>query len=163
MSRRNHTHVDAMRAATSQTLELLLLQNPQQFRLQRQRNIPYLIEEQCPFVGHFETPNFLSDGSGEGALFVPEEFTFQQIKGNGGTVHPYERVSASWADLVNGARDELLPSSGLAFDESSGISWRDRPNQVEYLSKRPACSNDALKAVVRGFALHCLTSSGCDS
>src|SRR5229473_5989416 len=68
MSRRNHAHVDAMRAATSQTFELLLLQHPQKFRLQRQRNIPYLIEEQCPFVGHFETANFLRESSGESVV-----------------------------------------------------------------------------------------------
>src|SRR5260370_20025539 len=113
MSRRNHTHVDAMRAATSQTFELLLLQHAQQFRLQRQRNIPYLIEEQCPFVGHFETANFLRESSGESALFVPKEFAFQEIKGNGGTVQPYERVSAAWADIVNGARDEDRKSTRL--------------------------------------------------
>src|SRR5258707_8487808 len=163
MSRRNHTHVDAMRAATSETFELLLLQHPQQFRLQRQRNIPYLIEEQCPFVGHFETPNFLRESSGESAFLMAKEFALQQIKRNGGTVQPYEGVSSARADIVNGVRDELLPSSGLAFDESSAISGRDHPNQVEYLSKRPACSDDALKPVVRGCTLHCLTASRCDS
>src|SRR5260370_32292548 len=73
MSRRNHPHVDAMRAATTQTFELLLLQHPQQLRLQRQRNIPYLIEEQCPLVGHFETANFLRESSGEsGGLLLSE-------------------------------------------------------------------------------------------
>src|SRR5260370_25759329 len=106
MSRRNHTHVDAVRAATSQTFELLLLQHPQQFRLQRQWNIPYFIEEQCPFVGHFETANFLRESSGESALFVPKEFAFQQIKGNGGTGESFERVAAPWGAIVGGARDE---------------------------------------------------------
>jgi hypothetical protein len=28
------------------------------------------------YVGHFETADFLRDGSGEGALLVPEYFTF---------------------------------------------------------------------------------------
>ena len=85
------------------------------------------------------------------------------VKGNGGTVQPYERASAAWAEIVNSARDELLPSSGLAFDERSGISGRDHPNQVEHLSKRPACSDDALKAVVRSCTLHCLMVFGYDS
>src|SRR5260370_38593819 len=102
-----------MRAATSQTFELLLLQHPQQFRLQRQWNIPYLIEEQCPFVGHFETANFLRESSGESALFVPKEFAFQRIEGNGGTVKPYERGSAPWRRFVDRTSDVPFAMSVL--------------------------------------------------
>src|SRR5258708_12132653 len=90
MRRRNHTIVDAMRAATSQTLELLLLQHPQRFRLQRQRNIPYLIEQPCPFVGHFEPPNFLRESPAEAALSFPNQFRFQHIKPNPPPLHPSE-------------------------------------------------------------------------
>src|SRR6266853_6787337 len=121
MSRRNHTHVDAMRAATSQTFELLLLQHPQQFRLQRQRNIPYLIEEQCPFVGHFETPNFLRESSGESTLLVPEEFAFEQVKRNSSAIQLDEWAPASWTDIVNGTGNQLLARTGLSKDQDSGI------------------------------------------
>ncbi len=63
---------------------------------------------------------------------------------------------------MNGARDKFLPSSGFAFDESSGVSWRDDSNEIQYLSESPACSDDVLKAVDYTFAAHCLTVSGCD-
>src|SRR6266404_7758745 len=101
MSCRHQTDVDTVRPATSQTFELLLLQHPQQFRLQRQRNISYLIEEQCPFVGHFETPNFLRESSGESALFVAEEFAFEQVKRNSSAIQLDEWAPASWTDIVN--------------------------------------------------------------
>src|SRR5712691_1670159 len=97
-----------MRTAASQTLKLLLLQDPQQLRLQGQRNISYFIEEQCPPVSHFETANFLRDRSGESALLVPKQFALQQVKGNGRAIHLYEGASAARAHIVNGAGDQLL-------------------------------------------------------
>src|ERR1700756_5983304 len=91
-----------MGPTAAQALEFLLLQDPQQLRLQGKGNIPYFIQEQCPSIGHFETANFQSHSSGEGALLVPEEFAFQQVKGNGGAIQLDKRACAAWADVVNG-------------------------------------------------------------
>jgi hypothetical protein len=94
-----------MGSPASQTFEFLLLQYPQQLRLQSQRNIPYFIEEECSCVGHFETAHFLGDSPGESALFVAEKFAFQELKRDGRAVKLDERAPAPIADVVDGASD----------------------------------------------------------
>ena len=105
-----------MRTATSQTLKLLLLQNPQQLRLQSQGQISDFIQKEGPCIGHFEAANFLNDSPSEGAFLVSEEFAFQQVKRNGGAIQLYERTSAACADVVNGAGYQLLTSTRLPED-----------------------------------------------
>src|ERR1700751_688526 len=105
MGCRNQPDVDAMRPATSQTLELLFLQDPQQLRLQRQGQISNFVQEKGPCVGHFEAANFLRDSPRESALLVSKEFAFQQVKGNGGAIQFHERPTAACADVVNSTGD----------------------------------------------------------
>src|SRR6516162_1067834 len=99
---RNQPDIDAMRPATSQTLELLLLQNPQQFRLQTQRHISDFVQEQSSSIGHFEAANLLRHSPSESTLLVSEEFAFQQVKRNGGAIQLHKRATAACADVVNG-------------------------------------------------------------
>src|SRR5271169_6007327 len=82
-------NVDLVGSSTTQALELLFLQYPQQFGLQCRRNITHLIQEQGAFVGQFETPNLLRDGSGESSLFVAKKLAFQKIQRNGGAIKLY--------------------------------------------------------------------------
>src|SRR5271156_3197060 len=100
----NQADVAAMRPAASRTLAFLLLQDPQQLRLQHQRKIPYFIEEQCPRVSHFETAICPRDGPGEGPLFLPQELAFQQVEGSRRAIQLYERPPAVWTEIMNGAR-----------------------------------------------------------
>jgi len=65
VSSRHHAHVYAVGPSTSQTFELLFLQNPQQLGLQRQWNIADLVQKKRPLVGQFEAPDFLRDRPGE--------------------------------------------------------------------------------------------------
>jgi len=71
----NERHVDLVSPSTPQKLKLLFLQYAEQLGLQRRWNITYLVQEECAFVGHFETANLLRDGSCERALLVAKEFT----------------------------------------------------------------------------------------
>src|SRR6267378_5699308 len=118
---RNQTDVDTVRPATSQTFELLLLQYPQQLRLQGQGNVADFVEEQCSSVSHFEPANFLSDGTGESALFVAEQFAFEQVKRNSSAIQLDEWAPAAWTDIVNGTGNQLLARTGLSKDQDSGI------------------------------------------
>ena len=85
-------NVDLMSAGAAQALELLFLQNAQQLRLQRRRNVAHFIQEKRALVGQFETADLLRDGSGERTLLVAKEFTLQQIQWNGSAIQPYESV-----------------------------------------------------------------------
>src|SRR5690348_14914913 len=105
MCRRYHTHIDAMRPATSYALELLLLKHPEQLGLQSQRHVPNFVEEQSSRISHFKAANFLRKSPGKRALFMAEEFAFQQVKGNRRAIEFYERASAARAEVVDRAGD----------------------------------------------------------
>ena len=77
----HHTHIDAMGMRAAQPFELLLLQNPQQLRLQFERNIANFIQKYRAAVCGLETAYLLRHGACEGALFVTEELAFEQSPG----------------------------------------------------------------------------------
>ena len=56
-------------------------------------------------VRNFEPADSLPDGSGEGALFVPEQFTLQQPGGNSGAIQLDERLRSARAEFMNRAGD----------------------------------------------------------
>ena len=70
--RRNQTKVHLQRLRSTQPFELVIPQNPQQFRLQRQRNLPDLVQKQRALVGQFGASNSLAHRSGERAFLTTE-------------------------------------------------------------------------------------------
>ena len=63
-----------MSSGAAQALELLLLQDAEQFGLQCRRNIADLVQEERAFVGQLEASNLLRDGSSERAFLVAKKF-----------------------------------------------------------------------------------------
>ena len=57
------------------------------------------------------------DGTGEGALFVAEELAFQQPQGNGCAVYFDEGALFEGTQIMDRARDQLLPRSRLPQNE----------------------------------------------
>src|SRR5215472_9496797 len=100
-----------MAPAAASTFELLFLQDPQQFRLQRRRNVAYFVQKQRAFVGHFEAANLLRNGSGEGTLLMTEEFALQKIVGNGRAVQCDKWAIIARAEVVNRACDQFFAST----------------------------------------------------
>ncbi len=74
---RNDADINVYGLVRSQAVELALLQGTQQFRLERQRHFPHLIEQQGATVGRFELAGPRADRSGEGAAGVSKQFTFE--------------------------------------------------------------------------------------
>ena len=68
--------IDANRPGAAEPFELLLLQHTQQLRLQLQRNIADLVQEERAAVRHLEAADPLGDCPGKGALLVSEELAF---------------------------------------------------------------------------------------
>src|SRR5215469_4456999 len=122
-----------MRSSTSQTLELLLLQDPQQLGLQRQRHISDFVQEQSPTVSHFKAADFLRKGPGKRAFFVAEEFAFQQVKWNRRAIELYERSSAALAGVMDVPGDQLLARTRLSKNQDRGISWRNDFHKLQRL------------------------------
>src|SRR5438094_358735 len=73
VGRRDDAHVYLDGDAAADALELLLLQDAQQFALSGQRHLADLVEEDGPFVRQFEAPLALGDGAGEGPFLVAEQ------------------------------------------------------------------------------------------
>src|ERR1700688_4507643 len=132
----------------TQALELLFLQYPQQFRLQRRRNIAHLVQKKRAFVSQLETSNLLRYGSSECAFLVAKKFTFQEIQRNGSAVQSHERASATRTDVVNRVCDQLLACAGFSLDQHGGIGGRDPFDLFEHRFQSMTVPYDLLESAL---------------
>src|ERR1700739_5096620 len=95
----------------AQTLELLLLQDTQELRLKRQRNISHLGQQERSLIGQFETANLLRDSAGKCALLMAKKFALQQIKRDCGAIQFDERTPEPRAQVVDRAGNQFLAST----------------------------------------------------
>src|SRR5205823_5076772 len=109
----DYPDVDSFGARAAETLELPLLEHPQQLRLQLERDVADLVEEERPAVGQLETADPLRDGPGESAALVAEELALEQARRDGGAVDLDERPPSAPAQVVNGTGDQLLAGARL--------------------------------------------------
>jgi hypothetical protein len=89
------------------------LEDAQQLRLQGERHLADLVEEEVPPFACATRPVGAA-GVGEGAAGMAEELAFEQGLRDGGAIDRDEGAVLPPAALVEGARDELLPGAGLA-------------------------------------------------
>src|SRR5271165_2387763 len=89
MGRRDHPNIHLDRCSTSQALELLLLNGPQQFRLHLQADIANLIQKERASVCQLESTFSLHQSPRESSPLMPEQLAFQKSRGDGGAVHAY--------------------------------------------------------------------------
>src|SRR5207245_2147745 len=122
----DQAHVHAHRARAADALEFLLLEDAQELRLELERDVANLVEEERAFIGELEAADFLGDGAREGAAFVAEQLRFKQPRRNGGAIDLHESALAAGAQAVDGASDELLARAGLAEDEHGGAGGGDK-------------------------------------
>src|SRR5262249_31771519 len=83
---RNEPDVYLQRAASTEPLELPLLQNAQQEHLHFRGKLTDLVEKESASVSLLEAAFTALGGTAEGSTLVPEEFGRQQSVGNGGAV-----------------------------------------------------------------------------
>ena len=154
-----HVHPDRLRS--SQPLELLVLQNAQQFGLQLQRNISNFVEQQSPLIRQFQSADLLAHRSGEGSLLVAEQLAFQQSRGNGGAVHLDEAALLAPAHVVNHPRYAFFAGPGFPGDQDGGIGVGDGGRVLQYTFQGWAVTDDIV-GPVRGadFVLQITLSLG---
>src|SRR5437016_5657698 len=131
---------DRLRAADP--LELLLLEHAQELRLEVERQVTDLVEEQGAAVRELETADPSRDGTGEGAALVAEELALQEAGGDGGAVELDERATAPGAERVDQAADQLLASSRLAPDEDGRIRRGHTLDPTDDSPERQAPADD---------------------
>src|SRR5438093_1379639 len=75
-------NVDANGSRAPQALELLFLQDAQQFGLQLAGNVADFVEKKRALVGQLESADLLGDGASERPFLVPEQLALQQSHRN---------------------------------------------------------------------------------
>jgi hypothetical protein len=118
IGRSHYANIDPMSSTAAQSFELLLLQDAQQFRLEAEGHVADFIQKQRASVRSLESPYPLNYSTGESTSFMAEEFAFQKVRGDRGTVYLNERSGPAFTFLVDGTRDRFLTRSGFALDEN---------------------------------------------
>ncbi|HJY93250.1 MAG TPA: hypothetical protein VJ255_23390, partial [Candidatus Acidoferrum sp.] len=152
--RGDDAHVYAVGTTTSETFELLFLQNSEQFGLQCEWHIADFIKEECPFVSQFEAANSLCNCARKSSPFVAKELTLEQIEWNGGTVQLYQGPAAARARIVDRVSDEFLASAGLALDEHSRVRRRNPFGLLKHDSQGRAVAYDLLESADPTVLIH---------
>src|SRR5262245_35192542 len=123
--------VDADRAGASQPFELLFLEHAEQLDLKLQRNFSHLVQEKSPPVGQLKPANLRRNGPCEGALFMSEEFAFEESGWNGRTVELDKSPLATVAEIVKRPRHELLSAACFTQNQHGGVRRRDGLDMFE--------------------------------
>ena len=124
-------HVDADQFAAADAEELALGQHAQQARLQRQRHVADLVQEQAAAIGLFEAPDVPALRAGEGAGFVAEQFAFQQFGRNGRGVEGNERLARPRRFTVQRMGNQFLAGAGLTGNQHRQRRLRQPANGAE--------------------------------
>jgi hypothetical protein len=82
----DHPDIDLFLALAADRIKGPVIEDRQQFDLQRQGHIANLGEKDRPFVGQFEHPGFIAHRPGEGTLDMAEQLRFQQVRRQGTTI-----------------------------------------------------------------------------
>jgi hypothetical protein len=117
VGRRQDPHIDRHGAHPAQPLDLALLQDAQELRLQVEPQGADLVEEHRAAVGELEAAELLRVRPGEGALLVAEQLRFDQRLGDRRHVDGHERLPAALAPRVDRPRHQLLAGAALAGDQ----------------------------------------------
>src|SRR5262245_10075434 len=154
VARRDHTnvHLDGPRAA--ETLEFLLLEDPQKLRLELEGNVADLVEEERPAVRHLEAAELLSDRPGERAALVTEELALEEARRDRCAVYLDERPITTVAQIMDGASHQFLAGAGLAEDEHGRVRRCNRLDLPEHVMQRRALTHDVLEVVRRRYLLN---------
>lgn len=117
VGRRDDADVDAARAIITHPLKLAVLEHPKELRLQLERDLAGLVQEQRAAVRELEAPEPILMRARERAPHMPEELALEELLGYRRAVHLHERPCGPIALGVNGAGDELLADARLAVHE----------------------------------------------
>ena len=101
------------------------LDGAEQLGLQRDVEIPDLVDEQRAAARLLEEPPVGRDGAGESAPLVPEERRFDEVGRNGGAIEDDERAACAVAPFVERLGEQLFAGPRLALDDEGHVGSRE--------------------------------------
>ena len=129
---RHQAHVDVDQRGAADAADLPLLEHPQQLRLEGQRELADLVQEQRAA----DRPPRIRPGSAWTApvnapFSWPNSSDSSSCSGSEAQSTGHERLGGARAVGVDGARDQLLAGARLAQDEDVRLRARRLPDQLE--------------------------------
>ena len=118
------------RAPAADALELAELEDAQQLRLRRRRQLANLVEKHGAAVCQLQLSWLRRRCPGEGAAFMPEQLGLEQGLGERGAVEGDERACRPRAVAVERARHQLLAGTGLTGDQHRDVRGRHLLDEV---------------------------------
>ena len=125
VGRREDAHVHVPHPLLAHRPHLALLQDAQELRLRRRRELAHLVEQERPAVRLAEEPGSRAHRAGEGALRVPEELRLGELRRQRRAVEADERAIRAARGADDGLGDALLAGAALSGDEHGHVARRD--------------------------------------
>src|SRR5439155_13076546 len=117
----NHSHLDLFVFLRANAAELSILQQLQQLGLKSQIQLGNLVQEKGAAMSLFHAAGLRTVGARERALFVSEQFAFEQGARNSGTVNLDERTALPRGEAVDHAGDDVLAGSTLTLNQHRNV------------------------------------------
>ena len=136
-----HAHIDRSFHFAAQTPQLVVFEHAQQLGLRAHRHFADFVEQDRAAFGQLEAAGAPFESSGEGALFVAEDFAFDQGFRNGCAIDGDERPLAARTQLMDGARHQFFAGAagpGNQHRRGAGRNQFDQPENLLHLARRPA-------------------------
>ena len=128
----NNPYIQGDGLATTDPLNLALLQHPQQLGLQARIHFRNLIQQDGATVGLLELARGGCNRTGKGALLVAKQDGLQHILGNCRAVDRHERLVRPGRLLVNIARQHLFTSSTFPGNHHRRVTGCHLRRQLEH-------------------------------
>ena len=141
----HQTRIHRNGAVAPQSFEFLLLEGAEELGLNLKGNVTDFVKEQRPLVRQLDAPDFLRDRPREGAPLVPEEL--EQSARNRRAAQFDEGALAPRAQVVDGARDQLLAGAGLSQNQRRGVGRRHSFHLLENAPQGRALADDLTEIV----------------
>src|SRR5690606_25727363 len=123
----------------------------EQFCLEVEIQLCYLIEEDRPTVGLLELPDLPGMRAGEGSLFMAEKLALHQLAGNGRAVDDDERAMSSRRVEVYGLGDELLPRSAFTLNGHGDVATERLVDQAVHTLHGGALADQLIQPIFLGY------------
>ena len=140
--RGDHADIDLDRFARAERLNFLRFDRAQELGLSGRAELSDFIEEKRARIRLRELACFGSISAGKRAALIAEQFALEKRFGNRSAIHRHEAAGAP-AEIVEGARGEILTRSAFARDQDGAIDAGSESDLAAHASHRIALSDKA--------------------
>ena len=130
VGRGDDAHVDAGRPRFADRQDLPLLEEAQELRLDVERQVADLVEEDRAAGRGADDARLIGDRAGEAAAPVPEQLAVGQLARRAGAVVGEEHRFAARRAGVDRARDQILAGAALAGDQHRQVAALEALDQI---------------------------------